>query len=412
MQEWPPYQMGVRRNGELHLEGPGGNALEAVATNMNFTYTLTEAINYGVRQPNGSWTGMIGFITRGEADAAISLMTINHERHGVVRYGPCLDAIAFTILSSSPPPRFDAFDYIRAFDIEVWLLIVVFLVIISCLLAVGEWMPSSAHCRKTGQLFRKAYAFGWDLLGLLLSESCPRRYGRVSQQVLLAVWLMTVVVLANSFASLLKSQQAVANFEPDVDSIEDVAERPYLTPVIPTGTYYEIFAEHTNSEAVKNVWALSRHRKAMFPMHEIFSDSRLAKVAERRAVIITDHGSILVNMAAYCERHNVRTFVVARHPLEQSPFGYAFSPLLDGEIFRKIYVRFQQLYESGLFTKWMDDSQGHWQRCIQSDDTLVKSIRLEDVVPFFMLWGFMCCLAFCAFLAELARARMLYVQRR
>lgn len=73
---------------------------------------------------------------------------------------------------------------------------------------------------------------------LVLSGS-PHTYARTTQRILVGVWLITVVVLANSFASLLKSQHAVGNFVPEVDSIMDVAARPHLRPLLISGTYYE-----------------------------------------------------------------------------------------------------------------------------------------------------------------------------
>ncbi|XP_049524876.1 uncharacterized protein LOC119455077 [Dermacentor silvarum] len=183
---------------------------------------------------------------------------------------------------------------------------------------------------------------------------------------------MTVVVLSNTFGSLLKSKQAVSNFKPEVDGVDDLAARPYLTPIIPGGNYYQAFAE----------------------------------VAAHRAVVLVDHGSILLHMAGFCERQNIRTFVVASQPLDKSPYGYIFSRHIDEDFFRKLFVKFRRLQETGLMPKWMADSQGKWQRCIQSKDNVVNSISLQDAMPFFLLWGVMCGLAFCAFLSELGCGRL------
>ncbi|KAH7946399.1 hypothetical protein HPB49_024373 [Dermacentor silvarum] len=142
----------------------------------------------------------------------MSVMALTYERHAVVRFGPCIDTIDFSMLSSSSPDRFDAFGYIRAFDVE-----------------------------------------------------------------------------------------------------------------------------NSRSQAVKQVWERSRSRQAVYPPPELFSDATLAQVAARRAVILADHGSILLQMAGFCERQNVRTFVVASQPLEKSPFGYIFSRTIDERFFRKLF---------------------------------------------------------------------------
>ncbi|XP_054926352.1 uncharacterized protein [Dermacentor andersoni] len=254
---------------------------------------------------------------------------------------------------------------------------------------------------------RWAYVYGWELFGLLFAESSPRHYVHATQKLLIAAWLVTVVVLANSFGSLLKSKQAVFNFKPEVDSVDDLAARPYLTPIIPKGSYYEAFSEHSRSQAVKQVWERSRSRRAMYPVAEMFSDAALEQVAARRAVILCDHGSILLQMTGFCERQNVRTFVVASQPIEQSPFGYLFSRSLDERFFRKLFDKFRRIQETGLMAKWLADGKGNWQRCIQSGDITVDSISVEDTVPFFLLWGIMCAMAFCALLCELICYRLL-----
>ncbi|KAL1441588.1 hypothetical protein MTO96_008551 [Rhipicephalus appendiculatus] len=308
-----------------------------------------------------------------EADAAMSAMTLSYERHGVVRFGPCIEAIDFTILSSAPPNQFDAFSYIRAFDVEVWIAVFTCLICLSCLAALGEWKAILTRRRKYASFLGSAYGHGWELFGLLFAESSPRRYVHASQKLLMVAWLLTVIVMANSFGSLLKSKQAVSIFKPDVDSVDDLAAIPYLTPVIPSRSYLETFA----------------------------------RVAARRAVVLVDRNSILLHMASFCERQNVRTFVVASQPFEISPFGYIFSRSIDERFFRKLFDKFRRIQETGLMPKWLDDSKGNWQRCIQSRNIAVDNISLGDTVPFFLLWGIMCAMAFCALLGELICSRVL-----
>ncbi|KAH9373733.1 hypothetical protein HPB48_018622 [Haemaphysalis longicornis] len=314
-------------------------------------------------------------------------MTITIDRSTVARFGPAVVNTGFTILSSASPAHFDAFSYILAFDREVWLLLFMFLAVLSLLMAVREGLRTP-------------------------SRRCPRRHVHMSQRLLLAVWLVAVVVLTNSFASLLKSNRAVNNFRPEVDSIEDIAERPHLTPITTSGTYYETFDKNSKSEAVKKVWALSRRRNSVLPMPEAFSDATLTQVVSRRAVLMANLDSLLLHMANYCERRNVRTFILGRQPIEETQLGYAFSKRLPEPYFRRIFTRFRWIMESGLMTKWLDEGTGNWRSCIQSMDTSVHSLSVDDVLPFFLIWAVWCAFACCAFLGELACARTEHRQSR
>ncbi|KAL1441589.1 hypothetical protein MTO96_008552 [Rhipicephalus appendiculatus] len=337
----------------------------------------------------------------------MSMMALTYERHGVVRFGPCIDTVDFSILSSSSANQFDAFSYIRAFDAVVWVAVFACLICLSCLVALGGWKTTLTRRRNRANFLERAYGHGWDLFGLLFTESSPRRYVHASQKLLMVSWLLTVVVLANSFGSLLKSKQAVSTFKPEVDSVDDLAARAHLTPIVPLGNYYETFARHSRSPAVKQVWERSRSRRAMLPIPKIFTDSIMAQVAARRAVVLADHGSMLLQVTGFCERQNVRTFVVASQPLESSPFGYVFSRSIDERFFRKLFDKFRRILETGLMPKWLADSKGNWQRCIQSRNIAVDSISLDDTMPFFLLWGIMCAMAFCAFICELICSRAL-----
>ncbi|CAN7937722.1 unnamed protein product, partial [Ixodes hexagonus] len=167
----------------------------------------------------------------------------------------------------------------------------------------------------------------------------PVLYARSSQRLLVGAWLVAVVILANSFASLLKSQHAVGNYVPEVDSIADVAARPHLRPIFAMGTFYEEYDKGLSSPDVKKVWATARKTKGIVPPKEYYSDSNLRQVAGRRAVMAIESGSVLSNMALFCEREDVRNFYIAKQPIEQTPFVFYFSKQLDRRIYDKMYKK-------------------------------------------------------------------------
>lgn len=87
---------------------------------------------------------------------------------------------------------------------------------------------------------------------------------------------------------------------------------------------------------MKKVWEISRKKKGMIPLNSAYSGANLRQVAERRAVLALDSGSVLFNMALFCERENMRNFYIAKQPIEETRFVYSFSKHLDRRIYQEI----------------------------------------------------------------------------
>ncbi|XP_042142207.1 glutamate receptor ionotropic, kainate 5 [Ixodes scapularis] len=331
--------------------------------------------NYGTELPNGTWTGMVGALQKGEADACFSLSIGSYARSKVVRLGPVVSYQDNAILSGSETARFDAFEYLQAFDRKTWLMLFIALLVLAFLISLPDWLKSREGGNRGSSLGAQIHENAWTLFGCLLCECengygikflCfPKPFARISQRLLVGVWLAAVVILSNTFASLLKSRHAVGNSVPIADSIVDVAARSYLRPIIAAGTYYEQLdkfalileclsppiygcevlapgprlTQDSSSPHVKKVWEMARKKKGMVPLHTFFSDGNLRQVAERQAVMAMERGSMLFNMAAFCEREGVRNFYVAQQLIEQTPFVYMFSKHLDRRIYEEIFKK-------------------------------------------------------------------------
>ncbi|KAM7313702.1 hypothetical protein ISCGN_003540 [Ixodes scapularis] len=334
------------------------------------------------------------------------MMVVDYERYEAVRLAPIMQMVDFSILSGSEKAPLDAFDYLRAFDNTIWMLLFMALFVLSLLIALPDWLPPSGTTgRNAGRFFRRAENHAWELLSLFLLESSPRHYRHSSQRFLVGAWLIMVVVLANSFASLLKSNQAVGNFMPAVDSIVDLAGRPEIRPVLPKNTTFEKYGKISGSPHVQKVWAAAYRMKGIVPYSRIFSDAEMWAVSHLKAAIMIDKISILFNIARFCEREDVRNFYLAKEVISPSPTSYGISKYLDRRVYKDICTRSRWISEAGLITKWMEESLGNWERCIHSGVANIRGISLEDSQSWFLLWAILLCFACTVFILELFCAR-------
>ncbi|KAF8773254.1 Glutamate receptor ionotropic like protein [Argiope bruennichi] len=85
----------------------------------------TEDGEWGRRLPNGTWTGMIGEVQKGEADIAFNEIIINKQRASVVDFSKpySTDEMAFALTKPEAVPT--AMALIHPFDSTIWILTII-----------------------------------------------------------------------------------------------------------------------------------------------------------------------------------------------------------------------------------------------------------------------------------------------
>lgn len=69
-------------DGEIHGSGYFARVWEELSVRLNFkiNYILSKDNSIGKLLPNGTWTGLIGMLTKNELDVAVSDFTITAQR--------------------------------------------------------------------------------------------------------------------------------------------------------------------------------------------------------------------------------------------------------------------------------------------------------------------------------------------
>ncbi|KAL3209588.1 hypothetical protein MRX96_038028 [Rhipicephalus microplus] len=216
---WPPYLTVAYRGDKLAVGGPMGQVLDALTNSLNMTFeaTLPSDGQVGIRLPNGSWTGVVGSIQRREVDMTMT----------VGQYGPPILYAQFGILSGTGASTSNVFGYILTFDWKVWALLLGAMPLLALLISLSETILHNTPWRETPQRVH-----GW---------SSPRIPTQTSARVALTVWLLGVLVIANSFAGHLKSSMAIKNEPAQLDSVRDVVAQRNLRPIVWKGSHYEEF---------------------------------------------------------------------------------------------------------------------------------------------------------------------------
>ncbi|KAF8788648.1 Glutamate receptor ionotropic like protein [Argiope bruennichi] len=107
-------------------DGIEAEFLEILSKALKFRYKLVvpEDKQWGAKQPNGSWTGMIGMVNRGEADMAMCSPAISEERRSAVYFSYPYDIEQIVFATKAPGYLSKYFAYFYPFSSSVWLIII------------------------------------------------------------------------------------------------------------------------------------------------------------------------------------------------------------------------------------------------------------------------------------------------
>nr|XP_037276640.1 glutamate receptor ionotropic, delta-1-like [Rhipicephalus microplus] len=324
-----------------------------------------------------------------------------YHRHAVGEYSPAIIYVPFGILSASDSSTSNVFGYILTFDWKVWALLLSAIPILALLISLSEF---AVHRRPWKTMPQDVHQWGWELFGNLLYESSPRATSQTSGRIVMTSWLLAVLVIANSFAGHLKSSMAIKNEPTQVDSVEDVVDRPNLRPFIWKGSYYEALISTSPSPRMKKLWRMVVRKNGSMPGNIMYMDKNMREVIQRRAVFMVDHNSQRFHMAAFCRRESTASFHFGREIIEEHRLSFLMSRSMCRDLHHRIYKRVTWLYESGLVSKWMADELGDWQRCVRrTGEHVAEDLTIEDTMATFLLWGIVMCAAAAALFIETLR---------
>ncbi|XP_075543837.1 glutamate receptor ionotropic, kainate glr-3-like [Dermacentor variabilis] len=114
----PPWVQPEYKGGKLHVAGIFGQILRALADFVPFSFDVTydPQRSFGTRLENGSYTGIIGLLQKGEVDLAAASVFLQSDRAEVVTYAPVMYTSHCALIAVAGEPSVNAFGYLLVFD--------------------------------------------------------------------------------------------------------------------------------------------------------------------------------------------------------------------------------------------------------------------------------------------------------
>lgn len=295
---WASYELDARgmvvkdAEGRPKLTGYCVQMIEEMARRMNFDYEILlptdNSEDYGYRQPDGTWSGVIGDLVNGEIDIAVAGMTMTSEREEVVDFvAPYFDQSGISIIIREPVRPRSLFKFMEVLRVEVWMAILAALVVTAVMLwFLDRFSPYSARNNKEAhpypcRIFTLKESF-WFALTSFTPQGGGEAPKSLSGRVLVAAYWLFVVLMLATFTANLAAFLTVERMQTTVSGLEELAQQSKINYTVVEGSpYYEYFKNMASAEEeLYNKWKdmtlssnadQSRYRVWDYPIKEQYT---------------------------------------------------------------------------------------------------------------------------------------------
>ncbi|GAB6020331.1 hypothetical protein CHUAL_003044 [Chamberlinius hualienensis] len=249
--QYYPYAI-LNESNEI-VGGAMYDPINALGRYFNAQHTLMppKDLSFGI-DVNGSLTGTLGVLQRGEADFCLGMAAIRDVRLKAAYYGTkvcdCYIQMTMVRLPSTVPPTV----YISPFDKYVWITIAGCLLVIVSILALTIIVtPHNTTLVKTIRSSKQLVS--WILSGQFLEIAFDNPSGwavKWTYYVILTATMTVFIYYTSIFTSFLAYKETKLPFE----ALGELAENYDYQIALAGGTAIRIVLEQSNDEEFKKVW--------------------------------------------------------------------------------------------------------------------------------------------------------------
>ncbi|KAK3888302.1 hypothetical protein Pcinc_007630 [Petrolisthes cinctipes] len=384
---------GDEGGGMKEEEGSGGiilpkdsmdvRILKEASKMLNFSYILREPSDglWGYLLDNGSWTGTVGTVQRGEADFSL-MLSITWERTYAVQFTRAyyVEPMTFVVRKPGPLPQWQA--PIKPFSWKVWIAVLISVVMSGPILWLvlhltphnynhnhnynrpqptnnttvannkEEYVKEEQEKSEGEKSEGRQLSFGTMVLYMtapIFSEPVPLFPRSSSGRVLCGLWWVFCILTTTLYRGSLISRLTIPSLSPTLNTLEQLASSSssdhYEWGMLDTyGSGYQLF------------------RASKVPVYQaLFQDMQYHNTDHSMHLVLNGNYAFISwktyfrNLIArdYTDRNGITKVHMARVDFFPGGFGWAFPP--GSPYLPTLDAFFLRLIEAGIIDQWMSD---------------------------------------------------------
>ncbi|KAE9552081.1 hypothetical protein FO519_004707 [Halicephalobus sp. NKZ332] len=247
-------------------EGYCIDLLEKIAQLRNFTYEIHEVKDktYGVKEPSGRWTGMVGELQSGVADLAVASLTVTYTRSEVLDFTVPFMHLGISILFKKPETATPGlFRFMSPLSYEVWLWALGAYLGAS----VSIWILAKLSPKEIQKEDQNKLTFSnslWFTVSSLMQqgpEICPTS---ISTRIATVFWWFFALIFISSYTANLAAFLTTERMITPIENADDLAKQTKIKyGTLGRGSTMTFFNE-SKIETYEKMWKLMESQPSLF----------------------------------------------------------------------------------------------------------------------------------------------------
>nr|QQP19802.1 ionotropic receptor 76b [Tropidothorax elegans] len=265
----------------------GGVVFEIINTlqeKFEFKYELVK----GPRNLGDNGTGLLGLLTRGEADMAAAFLPVLPGTHTYITWGTDLWQMTYYVLMKRPEDSASGSGLLAPFNKEVWFLILASLIIVGPTIYFLMWLRLRLCATEDQQLFPMGSCV-WFVYGALMKQGSTLTPVSDSARLLFATWWIFILILTAFYTANLTAFLTLSLFTLPIKDISDVAN-PAHKWFSTTGGSVEYSIKNKDDGDLYLLRESERRGRGEFK--DIISDSQILKLISEDWLYLNDQYSL------------------------------------------------------------------------------------------------------------------------
>ncbi|XP_071545450.1 glutamate receptor ionotropic, kainate glr-3-like [Panulirus ornatus] len=224
--------------GSLTFSGPMPKLMNYLATAINFSYMYVRPPDgtWGLKYDNGSWSGMVGMVSRKEADIGVGPFGVSGTRAEVVDFTLPIMIEYSRMLGARGRPEVDPWGFLLPLAPLVWAAVLVASVVLPMIMTL---LSSYFVKNKRKENWSKDF-FGFVRI-LLQQGRSNHECWWWWERLVLGVWMMMTLVLTRSYAGNLMALLAVRYIPKPYQTIGNFLDDPAVTMIWGSGSNIKLY---------------------------------------------------------------------------------------------------------------------------------------------------------------------------
>ncbi|NP_001191610.1 glutamate receptor 1 precursor [Aplysia californica] len=376
---------GLPVTGRHRFEGYCSDLAELVAENVGYDYHIrfVKDGEYGKKEPDGTWNGVIGELTRHEADIAIAPLTITSDREKVLDFTKPFMSLGISLMIKKPvdtDPH--VFSFMQPLSREIWLCTVFAFIGVSVVLFLVSRFSSEEWQLDSDSKLENDFTIGnslWFSLGAFMQQGCDVLPKSVSGRIVTSVWWFFTLIIISSYTANLAAFLTTMRMSGSIRSAEDLVKQTEIKygPYRGGSTY--MFFNQTTVSLYQRMWSFMTSQPDVFVEN---NDKGIDRVRDSHGKYVFLIESTLNEY--YSSRYPCNTMKAGSNLNSK---GYGIATPMGSDIRDKLTLAILQLREDGVLdelkkTWWVEKSQCPLESSAKDTDA---SLTLSKVAGIFYI---------------------------